>query len=471
MSDFHPRDYQSEAVQFLLDRPAAALFADPGLGKTGAVLEYLDRLQARERRRLRALVVAPLRVVYSVWPDEIQKWDQFRYFDVSIAHGKGKESAPESRAEIHLLNCENIFWFLDGGHFEGFDVLVIDESSKFKNPSSKRFKRLRKYIDRFPRRVLLTGTPSPKSIGDLYSQIYLLDNGAALGNTLTKFRSRYMRPVRFPDFVTWEPRPEADAEVGEAIKHLVFRLDQADHLKLPPLVENVVRVDIPAGARKKYDEVERDLFTEIGDSEILVPSAAVSYGVCRQIASGRVYVEGRESAPVKKRFKIVHSAKVDTLVDVVDELQGKPVLIAYHFRHSLDVLREKYPRAPWIGSGVSAAKSRRIVSEWNRGEIPVLFGHPASMGHGLNLQAGGNDLIWFDLPDDLELFIQTNRRLYRQGTTKQVRIHYLIARGTVDIAIRARLRRKASSQMDLLNLLKNYRMKKRNLLPRPKPKV
>jgi len=450
---YKPHDYQRAICDFALSQDSAGIFADPGLGKTAATLDYLDRLWWREGYITRALVIAPLRVCYSVWPNEIKKWDNFRHLKCVLLHGPNKETRAASEADLYLLNCENIFWLLENPELlSRFDTLIIDESSKFKNPSSKRFKAIKKH-GKFTRVIELTGTPSPKSVLDLYSQIYLLDGGEALGKNITRFKARFGTPASHRGFHEWVPHPWAANTIKKLIEPLVIRLDVGDYLDLPDLIEHEVLVDLPPVARKTYQELERDLFAEIEGVGLLLPSKAVAYGKCRQVANGAVYVEGDSKA--------LHSAKLDAVRDLVDELQGKPVLIAYHYRQDLDVLLKEYPSAEVIGSGVSAKKSDEIAAKWNRGEVPILLGHPQSMAHGLNLQGGGHDLIWYGLTDNLEDYLQMVRRIYRQGVEGNVRVHHVLAADTVDEAIRDRMKSKDNSQRALLNALRSYQ-KRRN---------
>lgn len=441
----------------MLANLSAGLFADPGTGKTASTLDFINQYWWKAKNNPRVLVVAPLRVCYSVWPREIAKWENLQHLKWIILHGKGKEEkAKRDGFDVYLINAENIFWLLEDEELVSrFDVLVIDESSKFKNSSSKRFKALRKKLKHFDRRVILTGTPSPKSVEDLWSQIYVLDNGAALGKSKSAFRAAYGHTDTFRGFHEWTPHPGALTTIYKRIAGSILRISAEDHLDLPPLVENDVLVDLPPSALKIYNDAERELFAEIEGVPMLIPSRSVAYGKCRQIAGGYLYAP---QGPVA-----IHSEKLEAVKELVGELQGKPVLVLYHYRHELAALRGAFPTAPIIGSGVTAQESDRIAEHWNRGAFPLLFGHPQSMGHGLNLQGGGNDMIWFTLTDSLEDYLQTVRRLYRQGVVGQVRVHRLIASGTVDEAVRDRLVEKEGTQKSLLDFLAQYKDAKKGV--------
>lgn len=458
---FVPHDYQREGINFLSAHQHGALFADPGLGKTAMVLHLLERLWWRSGCKLKTLVIAPLRVVYSVWPEEIEKWDLI--FSYSVLHGPEKERLP-GRADIDLLNVENIFWLLEQNPISIYDVLVVDESSKFKGHSSKRFKSLKKRLNNFFKRIILTGTPSPNSLEDLYSQIYIVDQGEALGHNITAYRRNYFYPTSFRNFVEYQPKAGAAETIQQKIAPLAMRIDAETHLDLPRLVEHTINVDLPDEARKIYDDFEKRLFAELDGEEegFALSSAASMYGVCRQIANGRFYRPPAAlelAQPSKSREAIpLHGSKVDALGELVGELQGKPLLVAYHYRHDLAQLLEHFgPDTPVIGGDTSAKGSAKIIDQWNRGELSLLLGHPQSMSHGINLQAGGNDVAWFALTDNLENYLQFIRRVYRQGIKGQVRVHHLIARKTIDEAIMKRLKSKDRSQRALLDALAQYR--------------
>jgi hypothetical protein len=292
---------------------------------------------------------------------------------------------------------------------------------------------------------------------DLYSQIFLLDRGESLGRYITHYRQRYFYPIQFKNFVEWCQKPGADKVINQRIAHLVIRIDAADHLNLPPIIHNEVKVQLPPKAMRAYKQLEKQFFAQIDDTSVLLGSAVSAYNACRQVANGRLYEP--ENSTTKQRSTLqIHTAKLDAAQEIVDELQGKPALIAYHFQHDLQQLLERFGKdTPYLGGGVSSKKSVEIVNAWNTGDIPILLGHPQSIAHGLNLQKGGHDIIWFSLTDNLENYLQFNQRIYRQGVTGQVRIHHIIAESTIDLAVMARLRKKDKSQRALLDAIKEYR--------------
>lgn len=455
---FQPHDYQREAIDFLVRRlylegqAGAGLFMDCGLGKTAITLSAIQALRDVGEVR-RTLIVAPLRTIYSVWPQEIAKWE----FNLTWTryHGAKRRQALEGDADILLVNPEGLaaLWRLLPDN--AFDLLVVDESTKFKNAMAKRTQTLFCMLPQVRKRICLTGTPSPRCLSDLFAQAFILDDGQALGKSIWTFRQTYMCRGGF-EGKEWILRRDAPPRINRAIEHLVLRLAADDHLDLPPIVHNDVWVDLPAKAAAAYRAVEDELFDEIDDGLANAASSA-SYLTCRGVANGGYYHRDEDG---KRHTVHVHDAKVEAVCDVVDELFGKPVLVAYQFHHDLERLQRKFPRAPVICGGTPAAKADDIVQAWNRGQLPVLLVQPQSLSHGVNLQAGGNDAIWFGLPDQLEVYLQFNARLHRQGVQGQVRIHHVLARGTVDAAVRANLQRKSRQQDGLLTALRQYRTEK-----------
>ena len=456
---FH--DYQREAINFLLyrlfveDKPGGGLFLDPGLGKTAITLEVIRH--ARETWGLtgRVLIAAPLRVIYSVWPAQVDEW-QFP-FKTSIVHGSAtqrRNALAKSPAHLFLTNPENLPWLADQSR-ERFDLLVIDESTKFKTWTAKRTKALRKLLPRVRKRIILTGTPSPNSYCDLPSQLFCCDNGEALGKTLSAFRSAYCVSAGFMGR-GWDVPPAKQAEINERIAPICLRMACEDHLDMPAKVDNVVSVDLPHNIRPIYDEVERKLFAELDSGDTLRASnGGAKYSLCRQIANGGAYLTDELTG---ERSEIaVHDAKVDAAADLVEELSGKPVLVAYQFQHDAARLARRFPKAPVIRGGMPPRESARVIDDWNAGRLPVLLVQPQALSHGANMQAGGRDLIWFGHTDQLEIYLQFNARLWRQGQTGQVRFHHLIARDTIDEAVYERILMKDERQAALLDALKRYR--------------
>jgi SNF2 family DNA or RNA helicase len=462
---FKPHSYQVDSIEFLHNNPCAALFADPGLGKTSTVLSLIDQLYLYENTK--TLIIAPLRVIYSVWPEEIEKWNQFKYLEYTILHGKDKEKNLKKDLDIYLINVENAIWLLNEIGLDDFDILVIDESSKFKSHKSKRFKALKPILEHFKRRIILTGTPMPNTLLDLWSQIYIVDKGEALGAKITHYKERFFNHNMYRGFHEWKIKQGAEEKIQELIKPLVMRIEAADYLDLPDIIYNTVKVTLPNAARKIYKQIETYLFMELDGEELTLPSASSAYNACHQIANGSIYrptqLLERLVPAAKRKVVQLHSEKIKALEEILGELQGKSVLIAYHYKHDLKTLQKFFgEKVPNIGGGVSSKEGKKLIDKWNKGKLPVLLGHPQSISHGLNLQSGGSDIIWFSLTDDLEAYLQFIRRIYRQGQTNQVRVHHIIAEDTVDLAIMARLESKEKSQTALLKALKGYRDEKDN---------
>lgn len=468
---FKPHKYQERAIRFLLDHPHAALFLDPGLGKTGITLGAMKVLQ-RQGLFQGALVVAPLRVAHSVWPQEVAGWEEFRHFSVAVLHGKDKDKLVEARHDIYVINYEGLAWLIENGHLDRLlkkrwvDVLVFDELSKMKNHATKRFKLMKPHLHKFRRRIGLTGSPAPNGLLDLFGQVYCLDQGKRLGRFVTHFRHKFFLPKGPYD---WVPRPGADAEIQEALSDLAMSMRAEDYLELPPLVENQIMVELPPKARKAYVEVENLLFTQLETgSKVTALGAGSALGKCKQIANGAVYlgdvdpITGVSLRP--STYETLHDAKVEALLDLVDELQGKPLLVAYEFKHDLERLLKVLPKGtPYIGGGTKADEANLLVAKWNAGMLPILLGHPASIGHGLNLQKGAaSDVAWFSPTWNYELYDQFNRRLWRQGSkADRVRIHLILAKDTVDIDVVRALRHKGKTQDALIEALKERKRGKR----------
>lgn len=465
---FEPHDYQCAAIDFLLQNRCAGLFADPGLGKTAITLSVIKKFQHHPKFR-GALIIAPLRVCHTVWPAEIQKWNQFRDLTFQILHGPNRIENIEKKADIYLLNVENIFWLFE--YDFNWNMLVIDESSKFKSYKSKRFKLIRKYLSQFKRRIILTGTPAPNSMMDLYSQIYIIDQGNALTKFITHYQDRYFYVVQRrkrldkkgkKTFFELVLKPGAEKVIQQKISPIVMRIDAESHLDLPPIIYNSVQIQLPPKAAITYKQLEKAFFALIDEKPVLLGSAASAYNACHQVANGCLYEQIDLLIPRsqlgKRKTLRVHQAKIDAVQELVEELQGKPVLIAYHYKHDLAQLLDKFGKdTPYLGGGINSVKSAEIVDRWNAGQIPILLGHPQSIAHGLNLQHGGHDIIWFSLTDNLENYLQFNQRIYRQGVNNQVRIHHIIAKDTIDEAILLRLKSKDKTQQALLDAIMKYR--------------
>lgn len=455
MKPYTPHEYQKIAIKFLLQNARGALWLDPGLGKTSTTFAAFSLLK-RKKLTKAMLVVAPLKVVYHVWPKERSKWKDFNWLTLKILHGPKKAQRLREEADVYLINYEGLTWLAEELNKlkwtkakMPFDMIVFDESSKMKNSKSMRFRLMKGWINDFKRVVQLTGTPAPNGLQDVWSQVYLLDQGKSLGRYITWFRDNYFNQVGFGGF-KYVPKHGAQEKIYSQINHLVLRMDAKDWLELPPLIKTKIEVDMPAEALARYDQLVADLVLKLDDKTLTMTNAAVAVNKCLQYASGAVYTDVLE-----RTWEVVHDAKLDALEDLVDELGGKPLLVAYNYQHDLARLQQRFPGTPHIGSGVKEATVMKILEQWGRGELPLLFGQPQSMAHGLNMQEGpAVNICFFSLIWDLEAYVQFIARLWRQGQTQRVVVHHILTNGTVDKAVMKALNRKQGDQEALLNSIK-----------------
>lgn len=397
----------------------------------------------------RVLVIAPLRVAQSTWAQEAAEWDHLGHLTFAKALGSKtqREAALQAGADITLINRENVKWLVERcGRRWPFDMVVIDELSSFRS-NCQRFKALRSVRPLIRRIVGLTGTPSPKSLIDLWPQMYLLDQGKALGKTLTAYKNAFFVPGRRNAYTVyeWLPRPGAREVIYRQLQGLCISMKAADWLQLPPAISVVRKVDMPDAAKAEYRQLERDLVLSFEDSTISAASRGVLAGKLQQYANGAVYVDGPDGP--EKRWDEMHDAKLQELADLIEAANGKPVLVYYAYKHDAERIQKAHPEARML-------KTDADVEDWNAGRIPVLLAHPASAGHGLNLQKGGSIIIWFGLTWNLELYQQANARLLRQGQKETVRIYHIVASGTRDEDCLPVLKGRALRQEDLLNALK-----------------
>jgi SNF2 family DNA or RNA helicase len=476
---WQPHAYQKKAVKFLLEHAASALFLDPGLGKTSITLAAVKLLKQKKLLD-KVLLIAPLRVCYSVWPKEVGKWTDFGGLKVAVLHGPKKEEALKSEADIYVINPEGLDWLLqakktktaqgktkvdvDLRRFKnlGFDTLVVDELSKFKHTNTNRFKGLKLVLNTFRRRWGLTGSPASNGLLDLFGQCFILDQGRTLGPYISHYRMKYFVPSH--DGFSWNIREGAEDEIYERISPLALRMAADDYLDMPALIENNIRVDLPSNVMTMYNQLEEDLIAKIDSKVVVASTAAAASMKCRQVANGGLYLDPEVQALIKlpkssREWVNLHTEKVDALADLIDELQGSPLLVAYDFAHDLDRLREKLGQdVPYIGGGVSAARSAELEQLWNAGKLPVLLGHPQAMAHGLNLQEVGNHICWHSMTWDYELYDQFIRRVLRQGNkSKKVFVHHIMARGTIDEVVLASVKSKRRGQNALFDALKKLR--------------
>ena len=444
-----PYEYQKYAEEFLLEKPASALFLDVGMGKTVVTLTAITELMHNRFEIQRVLVVAPLRVAEDTWSRECQKWEHLKHLRISKILGTKEERvrAVNRKADIYIINCENVGWLVDlyGGSFP-YDMVVLDELSSFKSSSSKRFRAMRKVRPLIKRIVGLTGTPAPNGLIDLWSQVYLLDMGERLGKTLGGYRSRYFVPDKRSRNVifSYKPRPEAEDIIYSKLADICVSMKACDYLEMPERIDNFVEVKLSEKEEAVYRQLERDSLLPFADGDIDAVNAAALAGKLLQMANGAVYDENGA-------VKYIHHKKLEALLDLYEAANGKPLLIFYAYKHDKDRL---YRFFKGIGVTPRAIDTSRDITDWNEGKVPVAIVHPASAGHGLNLQAGGSTIIWFGLTWSLELYQQANGRLYRQGQKQMVVINHIVTSGTIDEQVIEALSKKETGQTALINAVK-----------------
>lgn len=446
---WEPWGYQTRAVAFLMGHSNAALFLDPGLGKTAIVLAAFQALKANGHAE-RMLVVAPLRVCQLVWRQEGAKWSQFRDLTFSLLHGPKKAERLREDTDIHLINPEGVPWLVQQffGRSLPWDTVVLDELTKFKNHRAQRSKKLRKALRSVQRRWGLTGSPAPNGYMDLFGQMLMLDDGAALGRHITHYRDSYFQPA-FNGF-SYELRRGMGEKIEERIAPYVLRMAADDYIDLPPVRDNVIEIELPPDALRKYREMERDMILALPEGVVTGANSGAVYSKLAQMANGAVYLSERDGEYVE-----VHDAKLAALEDLIEELSGQPLLVGYEFQHDLDRIRSRLGKDTPTLSGLSEKRTLELEAAWNRGEIPVLLAHPASVAHGLNLQgSAAAHVCWFSPLWDLELYEQFIRRLRRQGSeASHITNHILRVRGTLDDVKAEALGTKDVTQQGLLKRL------------------
>lgn len=445
-----PHKYQEYATQRILDTPYIALLLEMGLGKTVLTLTAIDLLLNDYFEANRVLVIAPLRVAEDTWSREIDKWDHLRHLRISKVLGSvaQRRKALKADADIYVINRENVEWLVSElGTKWDFDTVVIDELSSFKNHQSKRFRALRRVRPMMKRVIGLTGTPAPNSLIDLWPQIYLLDQGERLGKTITGYRERYFIPGERSGHIVykWHEKKEAEQRIYEAISDIAVSMKAEDWLELPERIDRVVPIRLSEQARALYKKLERDLLLPYQDADVVASTAAVLSNKLLQMASGAVYDE-------EKGVKLIHDAKLDALEDIIEAAQGKPVMVFYNFKHSLERIQQRFPQARTLRKGKDGNEDIRA---WNNDEIPLLLLHPKSAGHGLNLQESScQTVVWFDQIWSLEEDQQANARVHRQGQTRRIVVMRLVAEGTMDEEAVEALERKAAGQEALMQAVK-----------------
>jgi SNF2 family DNA or RNA helicase len=434
----------------MITTPALGLLLDMGLGKTVITLTAINDLKYNRFAVNKVLVVAPKKVAQGTWTNEAKKWDHLKLLRFSIVLGSEAKRirALNTPADVYIINRDNVVWLVD--YYRNswpFDMVVLDESSSFKNPNAKRFKALKQIRPRIKRIVELTGTPAPNGLLDLWAQAYLLDYGERLGKKLTSFRERYFEPdQRNRDRVfSWTPKePGGKEAIYRLIGDIFISMKAEDYIELPDITYNTVPIILDDKAKKAYEKLEREMLLEVDETTIDAGSAAVLSNKLLQLCNGAVYDEERNVVEI-------HDNKIEAFMELVEALNGKPALVFYNFKHDKDRIQKALAKTKLR---VRELKTPEDEADWNNKQIDILLAHPASAAYGLNLQEGGNHVIWFGLNWNLELYQQANKRLHRQGQKEKVFIHRLVVKGGVDEDVEAALENKASTQDQLLLALK-----------------
>lgn len=479
-----PLPYMKKAMKFLIGQANAALFLDPGLRKTSITLASYKVLR-KQGMTTGMLVVAPLRPARTVWPKEIAKWADFEDIDAVILRGPNSDRLVREQHDIYIINYERLdylfarknpvkkdgtvdvkrwtYYLTDAGKalLEHANILVWDELSKMKNSNTLRYALVKPHLHKFARKWGLTGSPAANGLLDLFGQCFVLDEGRTLGPYITYYKSQYFYAVDKAGY-TLALLPGAEKAIQERVRPLALRMEAEDYIDLPKVISHVIKLDFPDDVRKKYDELESELITELRDETIVATNRAVSSGKCRQFCSGAIWLSdidmltGQKRKGVKREWLPVHTVKTTAFTDLVAELQGQQVLVAYEFTHELERLLEIFPDTPYIGGGVSEKRGEEIEAAWNKGDIPMLLGQPSSIGHGLNLQeSNAHHIIHYTPTWDFEVYDQLNRRLLRSGNTSEtLHIYHLVMRDSVEESVMVALRSKYKTQKQLLDAIK-----------------
>lgn len=437
-------NYQNYAKDFILAHKVSALFLDCGLGKTITTLTAINELMYDSFEISKVLIIAPLRVAQSTWKEEIEKWDHLNLLRYSIAVGDEKErlKALKQNSDIYIINRENVDWLVTKSGIDfNFNMLIIDELSSFKSHTSKRFKSLLKIRPYFERVVGLTGTPSSNGLMDLWAEFRVLDLGERLGRYITHYRNEYFLPDKRNGAVifSYKPQPNAEERIYRRLADMTISMKSTEYLKMPELILNELEINLDEEDQTKYKKFKKEMVMTIQEKEIDAINAASLSNKLIQLANGSIYDEA-------KNFYEVHNKKLDKLEEIIESANGKPVLVAYWFKADKERIEKRFK--------VREIKTADDIKQWNMGMINLALIHPASAGHGLNLQSGGSTLVWFSLTWSLELYQQTNARLYRQGQKDTVVIHHLITKNTIDEDIMKSLKRKDKTQEALMRAVK-----------------
>lgn len=470
---FVPKKYQARSIEYAYEHKRAGLLLRPGLGKTVSSLTAFAALRD-DFEAHRALVIAPLSVCHLVWPAEVRKWDHLRHLRVRILHGPNKMEHLRAKADIYVINPAGLKW-LAAQKWDEPDFLIADEMTIFKHHTTERAKLLRRITKAYniDRRIGLTGTPAPNGLEDLFGEALMLDDGEALGETLKEFRSRFWFSCHSvgDGRTEWGPTTRTEGLLYAALDGLMLRLDGVGELDLPEVVKIDTSVELSAEAAAQYKQLRAELLLELELGTVTALNAGALISKCRQLASGACYVtpdgkfttatEDEQGRPAPKRWQATHDAKLEKLADLWEESGRRQMLVVYDYKHSRERIQSFWRKRfnfspPAIGGGTKSSDTVRLADEWNAGTLPILLGHPQSMGHGLNLQEGGADqIVWYDLTFNLELYEQVNARLDRQGqTARRIFVYHILTDGTVDSTILRALRNKSDVQNRLLAALR-----------------
>lgn len=440
---YKPHNYQQFATDFILNQSICCLMLDMGLGKTVITLTALWQLALDSFDVSRVLVIAPKRVAEDTWPKELAKWEHLTGLTFSLVLGSATErkAALQRKAFLYIINRENVAWLVKN-HYWDFDMVVIDEMSSFKSNKAERFKAMKKVRPTVTRIVGLTGTPAPNTLLDLWPQMYLLDMGQRLGRFIGGFRDRFFLPdKRNREIIySYKPREGAEDAIYALISDICISMKAADYLDMPERIDNRIEVSMSPKERKLYDDFQKDMVLSIGDEQLDAANAAALSNKLLQMANGAVYGEDKKVLPI-------HDRKLDALEDLVEAANGKPLLVAYWYKHDLQRIKARFKNARCIDTA-------KDIDDWNAGQIPLALIHPASAGHGLNLQDGGCTIVWFGLTWSLELYQQLNARLWRQGQKHTVVIHHIITKGTHDEDVMRALENKDTRQSALIEAVR-----------------
>lgn len=445
-----PHDYQQFCIDWIIEHERSGLFLEMGLGKTSCTLTAIESLIHDSFDINKVLVIAPKRVAESTWGDEANKWDHLKDIRVSVIAGTEKQriAAFSVDADVYTIGRDNVVWlveYLQANKIKwSYDMLVIDELSSFKASNTKRFKTLKKITPLLNRVVGLTGTPTPNSLIELWPQLYLLDRGERLGKTQTAYKDRYFYPVSGQGHITykWGLKEGAEKAIHNKISDICVSMKSEDHLEMPDRVDNFIEIQLSDKVMKAYKEFEKEKILEIQEDVLTAANAAVVTNKLLQFSNGNIYDDDGNT-------HFIHRQKLDALQEIVEASQGQSLLIFYNFKHDYEALIQEFK-----GIKPRQLNTPQDIKDWNDGKIRMVLAHPASIGHGLNIQAGGHIIVWYGLTWSLELYQQANARLYRQGQKDSVIVHHLVSKGTVDENVMSALREKDKTQNSLMEAVK-----------------